>query len=172
MIRQFSNITSSTIFFDVVLFLSSLCLWYSLYFLSALIFKLHFTLSFQKTMLKQNWNSFNTNFRPQWKDHKSSWLERQLLAYFLWLTWSIFCLKLWENLYSYQSYRKLSILKRCGGEFEAKNCFQRQSVTKYLRQNLVFMWNHVLGSRLNFYFLRGIPIVSILAERLGTQLWF
>ena len=131
MIRQFSNITSSTIFFDVVLFLSSLCLWYSLYFLSTVIFKLHFTLSFQKTMLKQNWNSFNTNFRPQWKDHKSSWLVRQLLAYFLWLTRSIFCLKLWENLYSYQNYRKLSILKRCvwedggggGGGVRSKKLF-------------------------------------------------
>ena len=27
------------------------------------------------------------------------------------------------------------------GKLEAKNCFQRQSFTQYLRQTLVFMWN-------------------------------
>ena len=30
------------------------------------------------------------------------------------------------------------------GELEARNCFQRQSFTKYLRQSLPFIWNSKL----------------------------
>ena len=31
-------------------------------------------------------------------------------------------------------------LKRFGGKLEAKNCFQIQSWTKYLKQTLIFLW--------------------------------
>ena len=35
---------------------------------------------FLKNVLKQTWKSFNTKFRPQWKDRKSSYKVRQILA--------------------------------------------------------------------------------------------
>ena len=37
-------------------------------------------------------------------------------------------------------------------ELEAKNCFQRQSFTEYLRQTLVFVWNSTLQEEFHFYF--------------------
>ena len=42
--------------------------------------------------------------------------------------------------------------ERVWGELEAKSCFQRQSLTKYLRQTLVFMWNSAIREKFNFYF--------------------
>ena len=39
-------------------------------------------------------------------------------------------------------------------ELEAKTCFQRQSFTKYLRQNLDFMWNNTLREKFDFCFSR------------------
>ena len=38
------------------------------------------------------------------------------------------------------------------GELEAKDCFLRQSWTKYMRQTLVFMWNSAIVGNFNFYF--------------------
>ena len=40
------------------------------------------------------------------------------------------------------------------GQLEAKNCFQRQSFTKYLRLTLVFMQNSGLREKFNSYFSR------------------
>ena len=40
------------------------------------------------------------------------------------------------------------------GELETKNCFQRQSFTKYLRQTLFFMWNSTIREKFSFYFSR------------------
>ena len=38
------------------------------------------------------------------------------------------------------------------GGLESRNCFQRQSFTKYLRQTLVFMRNNALREKFNFCF--------------------
>ena len=38
------------------------------------------------------------------------------------------------------------------GELEEKQCFQRQSFTKYLRKALVSMWNSKIRETFNFYF--------------------
>ena len=45
------------------------------------------------------------------------------------------------------------------GVLEAKNCFQRQALTKYLRKSLVFMWNSALWEKFNFYFQRVFLLV-------------
>ena len=37
---------------------------------------------FLKNVLKQIWNYFNTKFKPQWKDRKSSYKHRQILEPF------------------------------------------------------------------------------------------
>ena len=47
---------------------------------------------------------------------------------------------------------KKSRLNGSGGELEATNCFQRQLITKYLRQTLVFMRNRALRVVLNIHF--------------------
>ena len=41
-----------------------------------------FNLSFKKNLLDQIQKSFNTIFGPQWKDQKSSYQVRQMLALF------------------------------------------------------------------------------------------
>ena len=38
------------------------------------------------------------------------------------------------------------------GKLEARNCLQKQSLTKYLRQALVFMLNNELRVKFNFSF--------------------
>ena len=38
------------------------------------------------------------------------------------------------------------------GQLKARNCLQRQSLTKYLRQTLVFMLNNALREKFNFSF--------------------
>ena len=37
---------------------------------------------FLKNILNQTWKAFNTKFGPQWKDRKSSYQVRQVLAVF------------------------------------------------------------------------------------------
>ena len=44
-------------------------------------------------------------------------------------------------------------------EFEAENCFSRQSFTKYLRLALVFMGNSTLPEKFNFCFLKRLLLV-------------
>ena len=44
------------------------------------------------------------------------------------------------------------------GELEAKNCFQIQPFTKYLRQTLVFMCNDAYG-KVKFLFLKSFLLV-------------
>ena len=44
--------------------------------------------------------------------------------------------------------------ERLRRELEARNCFQRQSFTKFLRQTLVFLRNSALPEKFNFCFPR------------------
>ena len=82
--------------------------------------------------------------------------EKQLpskanFSLFLLLTCSNFSLELCDRHYSYQNCQKIGFGGVCG-ELEAKNCFQRQSFTKYLKQILVFRWNSALREEFNFFF--------------------
>ena len=54
---------------------------------------------------------------------------------------------MWKALELPKLSNKLS-LKESGGNLESKKSFQRQSVTKYLRLTLVFMWNSALWENL------------------------
>ena len=59
------------------------------------------------------------------------------------------------------------------GKLEAKECFKRQSFTKYSRLTLNFMWNNAILEKFNFYFWRGFPSTNKifnLAGGLGTGL--
>ena len=59
------------------------------------------------------------------------------------------------------------------GELEAKNCFQRQSFAKYLKQTLSFMWSSKVRESFNLYFSSvffSINKIFILGGRLGTKL--
>ena len=46
-------------------------------------------------------------------------------------------------------------IKRVWGELEAKNCFQRKSFTKYLRQSLFFIINSALQKKITLHFTCG-----------------
>ena len=48
---------------------------------------------FLENVLKQTWNSFNTNIQPHWKDRKSSYQASIVLGIFLPLNCSKFRLK-------------------------------------------------------------------------------
>ena len=58
------------------------------------------------------------------------------------------------------------------GDLEAKNCFQRQSFTKYLRLTLAFMRNSALREKFLRKFFDSINKIFILAGKLGTRLLF
>ena len=108
---------------------------------------------FLKTVLKQTWTFFNTKFQPQWKDLKSSYQVRIILALF----YNLIALILDEN--CVEGLRVTKIVKEIKfqsvwGELKAKNCFQKQSFTKYLRLTLVFMWNRALREKFDFCFSR------------------
>ena len=46
-------------------------------------------------------------------------------------------------------------IERVWGELEAKNCFQRKSFTKYLRQSLFFIINSALEKKITLHFTCG-----------------
>ena len=61
------------------------------------------------------------------------------------------------------------------GELDSKKVFQSQSFTKYVRLNLVFMWNSALWEKINFCFsefFASIKKILILTGRLDTRLSF
>ena len=61
------------------------------------------------------------------------------------------------------------------GELEAKNCFQIQALTKYLRLTRVFMGHSTLRETFNFCFPRvflSINKIFILTATLSSRLFF
>ena len=129
---------------------------------------------FLKNVLKQTWKPFNTNSRPQWKDRKSIYQVRQILALFC----NVIALNLsWNFAKSFTVTKIVKEIKFEGiwGKLEAKKCFQRQSCPKYLRVPLVFMWNSALREKFSFCFLGVFASTSkvfILAAKLSTRLLF
>ena len=90
--------------------------------------------------------SFNTKFWPQWKDPKNGLQVKEILA----LICNVVALSLGWNYV--KGLKVIKIFKEINFEgiwceLEAKNCFQRQSLTKYLREPLVFMSNSFLFFR-------------------------
>ena len=69
--------------------------------------------------------------------------------------WSKKILVFFANYYSLLGQNCVKGLRvpKIWGELEAKQCFQRESCTKYLRQTLGFIWNSILREKFNFYFL-------------------
>ena len=106
---------------------------------------------FLRNVLKQTWNFFNTKVQPQWKDQKSSYQVRQILAIFSNLT-AIFLV--WNSVKGLRVTKNVKEIKFEGvwEKLESKAGFQRQSVTKYLRPILGCTGNSALGEKFNFYF--------------------
>ena len=107
--------------------------------------------TFLKNVLKQSWNSFNTNFKPQWKGLKSSYQANKILR--------LFChsvaLTLRQN--SVKSLKNTKKDKETNyewicGELESQKSILKQSVTKELWLILVFMWNSAQPEKFNFFF--------------------
>ena len=116
-------------------------------------FKARIYLIFLKNVVKQNWNSFNTKFWPQWKDRKDSYRVRKILSLFC----NLNVLILGQS--SVTGIRVTGIAKKikfnglwC--ELEPRKSFQRQPVTRHFGLTLVFMWGDVLREKLNFCFSR------------------
>ena len=98
---------------------------------------------FLKNVLNQTWRSFNIKLQSQWKDRKSSYIVRQILALFCNL---IALILEWHCVKGLRVNKIVKKIKFEGiwGELAVKKCFQRQSFTKYLRLTIVFMWNSAL----------------------------
>ena len=99
--------------------------------------------------LKNLYLSFNTNFRPQWKDWKIIYQVRQILVLFC----NLIALILGWN--SVKVHRVTKIVKEIKfegvwRESESRRGFYRQSFTKYLTLTLVFMWNTPLREKFSF----------------------
>ena len=107
---------------------------------------------FLKTGLNQTWNAFNTKFGRQWKDRKRSYRVSETFAHFCNLIAPNFALNSVKSLRVSKIVTKNNF-KWVWQELESKKCFQRQSVTKYLRLTLVSMWKRTPGEKFNRYFL-------------------
>ena len=119
--------------------------------LKEVIFFLEFVLSFWEILVCQTWKVFNTKFGAQSKDWKSSYQVRKILALFCILVtlivgWNLVkCLRVTKNV------KQIKLEGVCG-RLEAKNCFQRQPFTKYLRETLFFVRNSALQEKFFFFF--------------------
>ena len=87
---------------------------------------------FLKTILDQTSKSLDAKFGPQWKDRSSSCQVRKNLALFSNLVGLILSWNLVKNLIVTGIVKKMNF-EGTLGKLEAKNCFQRQSWTKYIK---------------------------------------
>ena len=117
--------------------------------------------------------SFVTEFGSQQKDRLSGYQVRQNLALFrnlvaLILNWN--CVK---SLIVPKIVQK-NKFEEDWGELEARNCFQRQSWTNFMRETLVFKWNSTIRENFKFFqqFSGSIKKILGLEGRLGTRLYF
>ena len=109
----------------------------------------NFLLHFMSSLWVPIWKF--SKFGPQWKDRKSSY---QVIQIFSLLCKSVTLILDWNYV---KSLRVTNIVKRikferAWGKLEPKYCFQRQSLPKYMRQNLVLVWNRALRQKFNFNF--------------------
>ena len=144
--------------------------------LKEVIFFLEFVLSFWEILVCQTWKVFNTKFGPQSKDWKSSYQVRKVLALFCILVTLIVGWNLVKGLRVTKNVKQIKLEGVCG-RLEAKNCFQRQPFTKYLRETLFFVRNSALQEKFIFFFFSAdflliLTIKLILGERLATRLKF
>ena len=102
-------------------------------------------------VLDQTWKAFNMKFGTRWKHREITYKEIQISALFYNLYALISVGNCVKNLRVSQNFKQIKF-DRVWGKLEAKNCFQRQSFTRHLRQTLVLMWNSALREKFNFYF--------------------
>ena len=132
------------------------------------MFILEYSFILLKNFLKQTWKSFNTKLWPQWKDPKSSYKIRQILALFCdWIALMLSknCLKALRVTKTVQKAK----FERVQAELEGKICFQKQSFAKCFRLTQVSMWNSTLRAKFDFSFSIALYYYSqifILARRL------
>ena len=105
---------------------------------------------FLKNVLNQIWNAFNTKFWHQSKDQKSNYQVGEAFAFFC----KLIAVTLgWNSVKSFSIAKsvKEDIFEGVWDEFPEKNGFQRQSVTKYQRLTLVFLWIGTPQEKFNCY---------------------
>ena len=95
-------------------------------------------LLFPKNCLRPNLKGFQYQIWTSVKDWSSSYQVRQIFSNFLQVSCSNFKLNSVKDL-RLKKNEKQNKLEGVWGDLEARNCFQRQSFTKYLRQSVVFM---------------------------------
>ena len=112
---------------------------------------------FPKNVLKQTWNSFNTKFWSQWKDRKSSYQVREILALFCNL---IALILSWNSVKTLRNTKILEEIKFEGlwGELGSIKDFQRQSLTICLRLGR----NNALREKFNFCFSRVFYLIDLI----------
>ena len=129
---------------------------------------------FLKVVLKGSWISFNTKFRPQWKDLKSSYKVRQSLAPFCHLNSLILGQSSAKGLRVIKNDKEIKF-EGVWREIESKQSFQRGCLTKHLRLTLVFLSNSAQRQNFNFCFQEfssSINKTFIFQGRLATTLSF
>ena len=94
---------------------------------------------FRRNVLKQTWKFFSTKFGSLWIYRQNSYKVRQIFVIFSHLIAPILLVKEIR----FQGF---------WGKFNSTVGFQRASVTKYVRQTLVFTWNSTLLEKFNLYF--------------------
>ena len=110
-----------------------------------------------KSILDQTWQILNSKFESQWKDWKSRYIERQILAFVCKLIALISVQKFLKSLRVMQTPKTNQIW----GKLKTRSCFQRQLLIIYLRGINVFLWNSTREEKFNFCF----------SEDFYTNLW-
>ena len=79
---------------------------------------------FLKNILKQTWNSLNTNFKHQWNNRKSSYQVKQILGQFCYFIAPVLCKINLEGLRTNKNVIKRKVEGFIGGS-DLKKYFQR-----------------------------------------------
>ena len=102
-----------------------------------------------KIVLKQTRDSFNIKFRPQWKDRKSSYQQRQILALFYKLIALILGKTAWKALELPKLSKKLSL--KGSGRVRSKIIFPETIIHKAFETSFHVKWRTT--SKVWFLFL-------------------
>ena len=140
--------------------------------LKAVISLLEFFFYPSKKMSQTNlkiWKSFNNKFGLLWKKSEKYFSSKINFSTFLQLSCSNFRLTCDKDLTVTKNVKKIGL--KGLEQLRSKNCFQRQSWTKYLRLTLVFMRNSALQEKFNCFsgVFANVNKILKLGGELGTR---
>ena len=120
---------------------------------------------FLRNILKQAWKSFSAKFRPKWKDQRSTYHVRHILALFCNLIALILIKTVWKALELPKLSKKLSL--KGSGASERQKMFSETVIHKIFDINSSFNMKYCTIRKVKSLFK-----TLILAARLGTRLSF